>query len=90
MRRVRRLAGGVGRQRSVARPVPRYLEEPLSREHDTVDPQHMYQDSAFIEYLVDRGDEDFRQLWEDSVTRTQPYLGLERSVPSGTPPTNWA
>ncbi len=66
------------RNASVARPVPGYLSQQLSREGDTVDPQHMYQNSVFLEYLEDRAGCDIRQLWEDTVTRTQPYLGLER------------
>lgn len=66
------------RNASVARPLPKYLEESLSREYDQTDPQHMYQSAVFLQYLEDQKGADFRELWEDTVTRTKPYLGLER------------
>lgn len=66
------------RNASVARPVPKYLQEPLSWEFDQTDPQHMYQNAVFLQYLEDRAGADFRQVWEDTVNRTRPFLGLER------------
>ncbi len=66
------------RNAAVARPVPKYLEEPLSREYDQTSPQHMYQNAVFLQYLEDRAGADFRQVWEDTVNRTRPFLGLER------------
>jgi len=61
---------------AVAQPQPKYLEDPLSLQDGNSNPQHMYQNAAFLKYLADQG-VSFKELFEYTVDKTSAAYGME-------------
>lgn len=61
---------------NVAKPQLKYLEDPLSLQDGHSNPQHMYQNAAFLKYLADQN-VSFKELFEYTVDKTSAAYGME-------------